>query len=63
MYLVVSLCFLTPNTKTFVLEHQHDKDAQKVVANFIKYIKDSPRTNMEITRLTKYISTIRLDGS
>ena len=63
MYLVVYLCFQTPNTKTFVLEHQHDRNAQKVIAKFIKFMKDSPRTSMEITRLTKYISTIRLDGT
>ena len=63
MYVVVSTCFCTPNTRSFVLEHDKDFDAQKVIAKFITFMKDSPRTQMEITRLTSYICNIHLDGS
>ena len=63
MYSVVLTTFLTDTAKTFVREHSQDMDAQKVIAKLIQYMKDSPRTTMEINRLTKYITGIKLDAS
>ena len=63
MYTVVMTTFLTDTAKTFVREHTDDMDAQKVIAKLIKYMKDSPRTTMEINRLTKYITGIKLDAN
>jgi hypothetical protein len=63
MYSVTISTFLLDNTKTYVREHSHDMDAQKVIGKLIQYMKDSPRTNMEINRITKYVSTMKLDGN
>ena len=63
MYSVVLTTFLTDTAKMFVREHSTDMDAQKVVAKLIQYTKDSPRTTMEINRLTKYITGIKLDAN
>lgn len=62
MYSVLLHSLLTDTAKTFVREHAHDMDAQKVLKKLQNYMKDSPRTTMEITRLTKYITSIRLDS-
>jgi hypothetical protein len=40
-----------------------DMDAQKVIEKLIKYMKDSPRTTMEINRVTRYITGIKLDAN
>jgi hypothetical protein len=62
MYPVVLTNFLTNNAKTYVLEHMADMYAQKVIGKLIKYMKDSPRTTMEINRVTRYVTGIKLDA-
>ena len=63
MFNVVQYSFLTDNTKTYVREHYHDLDAQKVIGKLIQYIMDSPSTTMEINRLTKNIASLKLDNN
>ena len=63
MYSVVLMTFLTDTAKTFVREHSEDMDAQKVIEKLIQYMKNSPRTTMEINRLTKYVTGIKLDSN
>ena len=62
MYFVCVESLLTPNTMTYVCEHIKDRDAQSVLAKVQKYMKDSPRANMEINHLVKHIHSIRLDS-
>jgi hypothetical protein len=63
MYSVVLNTFLTDTAKTYVREHAHDMDAQKVIGKLIKFMVDSPRTSMEIQRITSYVMTIKLDAN
>ena len=63
MFNVVQYSFLTDNTKTYVREHYHDFDAQKVIAKLIQFMKNSPRNTMEINLLTNNITSLKLDNN
>jgi hypothetical protein len=54
---------MTDNTKMFVREHYHDQDAQKVIGKLLQFMKNSPRNTMEINRLTKNITSLKLDNN
>jgi hypothetical protein len=63
MYKVLLKILQTDETRAIVRQHAKDKDAQKIIHEVHQFYTNSSVAAKEITRLTTYITNVRLDNS